>query len=101
MAQKKKTAKKAVKTEKTPRKSKETIRKEERRKKVFKTLGAILAYFLFTILLFLCFYSDLLSVTGEFVKNIFLGIFGKTSYAFPFALIYGFVYYFKQKKVQL
>jgi len=99
MAQKKKNVKKtAAAPATTPQQRRERRKKEERRKKVLKTLGAIFGYLLFTILLFFSFYSDLLAIAGEFIKNIFLGVFGKTSYAFPFALVYFLIYYFKQKK---
>ena len=94
MAQKKKPVKKTEKaqTKTTTSGRKEKKKKEERRKKVLRTLGGIFAYLLFTIIMFLSFYSDLLSTFGEFIKNVFLGVFGKTSFAFPFALIYGILY---------
>ena len=100
MAQKKKKAVKRVDriTSVTPKQKREQKKKVERQKKVLKTLGAIFAYLILNILLFLCFYSGLLGGFGEFVKNVFMGIFGKISYVFPFALIYFMFYYFSQKK---
>ncbi len=98
MAQKKKPVKKTENAKTTTSQRRDKKKKEERRKKVLRTLGGIFAYFLFTIIMFLSFYSDLLSAFGEFVKNMFLGVFGKTSFAFPFALIYGIFYYYNQKR---
>lgn len=73
-------------------------RKEEKKKKVLKTLGLIAIYIVCTVLVFLSFYSMLLSTFGEVIKNTFLGLFGAISYIFPFGMIYGFFYYFSEKK---
>ncbi len=73
-------------------------KKEEQKKKVFKTLGLITLYIVCTVLMFLSFYSMLLSYFGQIIKNTFLGLFGSVSYVLPFGLIYGFIYYFMEKK---
>ena len=99
MAQKKKKAKTISRIPQiTPENKREKKKNEERKKKALKILGAVMGYILFTVVLFLSFYSRLLGLLGDFFKNIFMGLFGKTSYAFPFALVYFLFYYFKQKK---
>ena len=95
---KKKTSTKKPSTKKSPAKKRRLTKEEERKRKVITTIGLVLAYIFTTILLFLSFYSTLLSTPGTVIMYMFRGIFGTSAYLFPFAMVFGFFYYFKKKK---
>ena len=92
------TNKRTTKSKNEAAKKRALKKQKEQKKKVFKTLGLITLYIVFAVLMFLSFYSMLLSYFGEIIKNTFLGLFGSVSYILPFGLIYGFIYYFMEKK---
>jgi len=73
--------------------------REDKKKKKQKILTGIAIYAAVFILLLFSQYSTLFGVPGDFIKKFFLGVFGNVSYIFPFIMVYDFIYYFKQKKI--
>lgn len=97
---KKKTTTPKKKVTTTPQERREMKLKEKKRKKTLRTIGLVMGYVLITLMIFLSFYSELLSVFGAFIKNTLMGLFGKVTYVVPFFMVYSFFYYYKQKKKQ-
>ncbi len=72
--------------------------KTDKKKQIKKTLTLVLSYIAITVIMLLSQYSHILGIAGEFIKNLFLGLFGGVSFFFPFIMVYDFIYYFRQKK---
>lgn len=89
-AQKKRTTKK-------PAAKRQTAAQKKKNQTLF-TIGYLFLTVILLVYTFLSFYSGMLGSHGEFVKRIFLGIFGSMSYLLPFLLIYAFVMYIVNKK---
>lgn len=83
--QKKRTAKKPA--------AKRQTAAQKKKKQTLLTIGCLFLTVILLVYTFLSFYSGMLGSHGEFVKSIFLGIFGSVSYLLPFLLIYAFVLY--------
>ena len=92
---KKKTSTK--KTNKRPKLSKAEQKKLAKKRKVIITITSILLYIALTVILFISFYSGLMGDAGIKTRDFFRGVFGSASYLFPFALMFGFFYYFIKK----
>ncbi len=84
-AQKKRASKKTT--------SKRQTAAQKKKKNTLITIGCLFVTVILLVYIFLSFYSGLLGTHGEFVKNMFLGLFGSMAYMLPFLLIYGFVMY--------
>ncbi len=73
--------------------SKRQTAAQKKKKNTLITIGCLFLTVILLVYIFLSFYSGLLGAHGEFVKNMFLGLFGSMAYILPFLLIYGFVMY--------
>ena len=90
-AQKKRTAKK-------PTAKRQTAAQKKKNQTLF-TIGYLFLTVILLVYTFLSFYSGMLGSHGEFVKSIFLGIFGSMSYLLLFLLIYAFVMYIVNMRI--